>query len=147
VSIKQISVFLENKKGRLIAITDCLSRNNINIRALSIADTTDFGIIRMIVDNPELAYTSLKKDGITVIESDVLAVQIPNIPGGMNKVLKLLWEAGVNLEYSYAFFGNDPQYAILILKVDKKSEAIEVLKKADIKLLSNEELSEQTIQG
>ncbi len=147
MSIKQISVFLENKKGRLIAITDCLSRNNINIRALSIADTTDFGIIRMIVDNPELAYTSLKKDGITVIESDVLAVQIPNIPGGMNKVLKLLWEAGVNLEYSYAFFGNDPQYAILILKVDKKSEAIEVLKKADIKLLSNEELSEQTIQG
>ncbi len=147
MSIKQISVFLENKKGRLIAITDCLSRNKINIRALSIADTADFGIIRMIVDNPQTAYEKLKEDGITVIESEVLAVQIPNQPGGMNNVLKLLWDAGINLEYSYAFFGNDPQYAILILKVDKKSEANAILEKGNIKLLSNEELSEQTIQG
>lgn len=147
MSIKQISAFLENKRGRLIAITDCLSRNNINIRALSIADTTDFGIIRMIVDNPQAAYAKLKEDGITVIESEVMAVQIPNLPGGMNKVLKILWDAGINLEYSYAFFGNDPQYAILILKVDKKSEAIAALEKGNIKLLSNQELTEQTIQG
>ena len=84
MSIRQISVFLENKKGRMLAVTRCLCENNINIRALSLADTTDFGILRLIVDQPDLAIKALKNSGFTVRDTDVIAIEIPDSPGSLN---------------------------------------------------------------
>lgn len=141
MSIKQISVFLENKKGRLLAVTRCLYDNNINIRALSVADTTDFGILRMIVDRPELAYEALKKNGFTVRDTDVIAIEIPDDPGGLYHALEVLEKGDINLEYVYAFVDARKGAALNVIRVDKMDEATEILKNGGIKIVANEELS------
>src|SRR5690554_1516581 len=102
MKVKQISVFLENKTGRLAAVTDTLAVNGINIRALSIADTSDFGILRLIVDQPDKAYEVLKTGEFTVSVTDVIGVEMPDQPGGLAKVLKELENAEINIEYLYA---------------------------------------------
>jgi len=141
MSIKQISVFLENKKGRLLAVTKCLFESNINIRALSVADTTDFGILRMIVDQPELAYKALKSNGFTVRDTDVIAIEIPDDPGGLHHALEVLEKGDVNLEYVYAFVDARKGSAINVIRVDKMDEATEILKNGGIKIVTNEELN------
>ena len=139
MAVKQISVFIENRKGRLMTVTQCLTKNNINIHALSSADTADFGILRMIVDKPQVAYDVLKEQGFTVLETEVLVVKVPDRPGGLNEVLELLTEADIFVDYIYAFYGSEKSTAINIIKVDKMDEAVAVLEKARVALLSNED--------
>jgi len=103
MKITQISVFIENKSGRLYEICDLLGRNNLNIRALSLADTSDFGILRLIMSDPEKAYRLLKENEFTVGKTDVIAVEVPDVPGGLASVLKVLSDNNVNVEYMYAF--------------------------------------------
>lgn len=137
--LRQLSVFLENVPGRLRAVTAILAENNINIRALSLADTTDFGILRLIVDNPNKAANILKDKNLAVKLSDVIAVEMEDSPGGLDQVLKILEKENINIEYLYAFMGSKPKKALVILRVDKFADAIEYLKVGGIKLISNEE--------
>ena len=125
--IQQVSVFVENKKGTLQNITGVLKENNIHIRALSIADTTDFGILRMIVSNPQKAYEALKEAGRTVSLTDVLAVGFPDEPGGLGSVAKILTDAGIEIEYIYAFVFNKENKAYAVFKTSQIQEAQEVL--------------------
>jgi len=140
MSVKQISVFIENKKGRLIAVTSCLAENEVNIRALSVADTSDFGILRLIVDQPIRACNVLKEAGFTVRETEVLALEVADVPGGVNAGLTALEQAGINVEYIYAFLSVEEGKALNILKVDKMEEAAQALHEAGLKLLSGEEV-------
>ncbi|MBT9172595.1 MAG: hypothetical protein DDT21_00981 [Syntrophomonadaceae bacterium] len=138
--VKQISIFLENKAGRLAEVTSILGRENINIRALSIADTTDFGILRLIVNRPEEAGRVLRKEGFMVSETEVLAVEVPDRPGGLAGVLSILSEAGVNIEYLYAFIEKSSADALVIFRVENSSLAAEALQKRAVKVLSGEEV-------
>ncbi len=134
--IKQLSIFAENKPGRLVAIIDALAENNIDISALSIADTTDYGIVRMIVNNPELAVDSLKKIGVFVKITNVIAVTIEDTPGGLAKSLHNITDRGIEINYMYAFVGKISGKAIMVLKVSDPEEAIEILKNSNIEMLS-----------
>ncbi|MGD9733743.1 MAG: ACT domain-containing protein, partial [Desulfamplus sp.] len=101
--VEQISIFLENKAGRLAEVTAILRDANVNIRALSLADTTDFGILRLIVNDNQAAEQALKREGFTVGKTNVLAIEVADVPGGLNNVLDPLTSAGINVEYMYAF--------------------------------------------
>jgi len=140
MQVKQISVFLENKTGRLAEVTNILGRENINIRALSIADTTDFGILRLIVNRPEEASRVLKKEGFMVSETEVLAVAVPDRPGGLAGVLSVLSSAAVNIEYLYAFIEKSSADALVIFRVENCAAAVEAFRKQDIKVLPGEEV-------
>ena len=124
--IKQISIFVENRHGRLAEITDILSKNNISIYALSIADTTDFGILRIIVDNPDDVVELLAKNNITASMTSVLSVGIEDKPGGLAKVLSILEENSVDIEYMYALVtaSVDKAYAVMRTNDDVKTEQI-----------------------
>lgn len=131
--IKQISIFLENKRGRLAQVTRVLGDNNINIRALSIADTTDFGILRLIVNQPERAMEVLQQNGFAVRANDVIAIEAEDKPGGLAKVLSLLDKRGISIEYMYAFVGNSPsKNAMVIFRVENPESALEILKDEDV---------------
>jgi hypothetical protein len=132
---KQISVFLENKAGRLSHVTRVLGEADINIRALSIADTSDFGILRIIVNDPEKAYTILKEAGFTVSETEVIAVQVPDSPGGLARVLEQMSEESLNIEYLYAFLGSSEDDALVIFKVEDFEKARSTFKEKGIKFL------------
>ena len=140
MKVDQIAVFLENKSGRLAAITKALSDNNINIRALSVADTADFGILRLIVDDTEKATRILKDEGFTVGKGVVVAVEVADRPGGLARVLAVLTEAGINIEYMYAFVEKSGENAVLIFRFDDPDTAITVLQGAGIRILSGEEV-------
>ncbi|MBS4008983.1 MAG: ACT domain-containing protein [Clostridium sp.] len=127
MKVKQISVFLENKSGRLAQVTRVLGDNQINIRALSIADTTDFGILRLIVDKPEETNSILRAEGFMVSETTVIAVEVPDRPGGLADILATLGQAGINIEYLYAFIGQNSDKAQVIFRVDDSDKAISVL--------------------
>ncbi|MGQ9497788.1 MAG: ACT domain-containing protein [Desulfotomaculales bacterium] len=138
--VKQISVFLENKSGRLAAVSKILGANDINIRALCIADTSDFGILRLIVNDPERAYGVLKDSGFTVSATNVIAVQVPDRPGGLAEVLSVLEEAGLNIEYLYAFVTKVSGQALVILKVEDVDRAAELLRAGGIVVPRPEEV-------
>jgi len=138
--IKQISLFLENKKGRLAYVCRVLANEQINIRALSIADTTNFGVLRLIVDNPDKAYEVLQKNNFAVSLTDVLAMEVPDYPGGLAGALEKLDAAEINLEYMYAFMGKTSQGALVIIRVENTNEAIPVIQEAGIKLLDGEQV-------
>lgn len=125
--IKQISIFIENRPGRLAEITDIIAKNNINIRALSIADTTNFGILRIIVDNPELVEEKLRQYNITASITSVLSVGIKDRPGGLAEVLKLLAENGIAIEYMYAFLAKKEDEAYVIMRIEKDAQAKQLL--------------------
>lgn len=135
MEVRQISVFLENKKGRLAKVTRLLGEQGINIRALSIADTTDFGILRMIVNDPEKAERLLKAAGFAVTTTGVLAVEIPDRPGGLADVLDILEQAGMNIEYLYAFVEKASTDALVLIRVEELAAAAEVLKGAGVSVL------------
>lgn len=116
--IKQISVFLENKKGRLAEITKLIAKAGIDIRALSIADTAEFGILRLIVNDPDKAVKVIADGGFTAKSTDVLAVEIPDKPGSLAKVMEIFEETGVNIEYLYASLEKDCSTAVVIFKVE-----------------------------
>lgn len=142
MKVQQISIFLENKSGRLAKVTEVLGDNGINIRALSIADTTDFGILRLIVNNPPKAYEVLKANGFTVSCTDVLAVEVTDNPGGLSSILKFLDGAGINIEYLYAFVKQTENAALIVFRVEQLDEAARMLHQKGIRVLSDQEVYE-----
>ena len=139
--VKQISVFVENKFGRMSEIINALAENSIDISALSLADTSEFGILRLIVDKPELAVEVLKAEGVIVKLSDVLAIAIDDTPGGLSKALDVLTEANVVIEYMYAFIGKADGKAMTVIRVDDEIKAISALNAGGIALLTTEDIS------
>ena len=125
--IKQLSVFLENKQGRMCAVADLLAQNNIDIRALSLADTSEFGILRLIVDKPEEGKKILTEAGIVVRVTDVLSLTMEDAPGGMLGVLRLLAESGIGVEYMYAFAGKNDGEAFMIIQTEDPEAAEGIL--------------------
>lgn len=142
MTVKQISVFLENRAGRLWELCDILGKNDINMRALSIGEAADFGIVRMIVNDPDRADEVLRGAGFTVAETEVLAVEIPDVPGGLAKVLGALKDKGVNIEYAYAFVARSGDKAIVSMRVDTQADAETVLEVAGFKVLTPKEVYE-----
>jgi hypothetical protein len=140
MKVEQISVFLENKSGRLADVTELLASKGINLRALSLADTADFGILRLIVNDIEKAKSVLKEGGFTVGRTEVVAVEVEDKPGGMAKILGALKTADINVEYMYAFVQKSGEHAIIIFRFDDIDSAIEVLLKAGIRILKGEEV-------
>ena len=138
--VKQISVFLENKSGRIAEVADVLGKNNINISALSIADTADFGIMRLIVSRPDDALKYLKEEGFTVSSTEVIAVEVSDQPGGLAVALKVLDQAGISIEYLYAFASKCNTGALVIFRVEDRQGAIDALQKRDIKVLKGQEV-------
>jgi len=137
MKIKQISVFLENKKGRLFEALNTLSKAGINIRALSIADTSDFGILRMIVNDPEKAKKALENEGFTTKITHVLAVGVKDRPGGLAEVLKILYEEDINVEYIYAFVEKSGEEALVVLRTNNLDKTITLLQEKGVKLLDS----------
>lgn len=140
MSVKQISVFLENRAGRLWELCNKLGNNGINMRALSVGEAADFGIIRMIVDKPDKADEVLKQEGFMVAKTDVLAVEIPDVPGGLASVLAALKDAKMNVEYAYAFVARSSDKAIVSMRVEDTVTAEKVLLAAGFNSLSPQEV-------
>ena len=138
MNIKQLSIFVENNKGRLAEITEIISNAKANIRALSIADTTDFGILRIIVDTPEVAAAALKDAGITVSVTNVIAIGIDDTPGAFSVPMRILSDAGVDVEYMYAFITRKSEKAYVILRVADNDVATKVLTENGIELLDED---------
>lgn len=139
---KQVSVFLENKSGRLAEVCSVLGEGDINIRALCIADTSDFGILRLIVDRPHEATELLRDKGFGVGEADVLALLVPDRPGGLGSVLQILRKEDINVEYMYAFFITVDGDAVVVFRIDDAyiEKTLDLLEKNDIRILDAEEV-------
>ncbi len=140
MGVRQISVFLENKAGRLSDVTKVLGDNNVDISALSIADTAHFGILRLLVNNPDLAETVLKKNGYTVSISNVIAIAIDDNPGALAKALEVLTDEDITIEYIYAFTGKTENKALVVLKVEDIEKATELLRSRNIRVLDDSEV-------
>lgn len=138
--IKQLSIFVENKAGRLAEITATIAAAGIDIRALSIADTTNFGILRLIVDKPDVAEKALREAGLTVSLTNVIAVGIPDRPGGFAVAMKALADENVDIEYMYAFISRDEGRACVILRVGDNDAAIAALQKSGVEILTPEKI-------
>lgn len=138
--IKQISVFVENKPGRLAQVTKAIGDAGVDIRALSIADTSDFGILRLIVNRPDEAVASLKAAEMTVSLTDVIAVGIDDTPGSFARVVALMSDNNLSIEYMYAFISRTESKAFIIMRIENVEEAIGVLQKNGIHLLTSDEV-------
>ncbi len=134
--VKQLSIFLENRKGRLLEVTETLKDAGINIRALAMAESAEFGILRLVVNNPEKARSALSAGGFTVAEQDVFAVEVNDEPGSFHKVVKILAGEDINVDYTYAFVG-DSSKAVLVFKVAEGAleKAINALDSQGVKLV------------
>ena len=133
--VEQISIFLENRAGRLAEITRVLGEAGVNIRALSLADTSDFGILRLILDNNDKAKTVLKEHGFTVGTTNVVAVEVEDKPGGLNSILEILSKENINVEYMYAFVQHSGENAVIIFRFDDIEAAVKLLSDNNIKVL------------
>ncbi|MCD8490486.1 MAG: ACT domain-containing protein [Geovibrio sp.] len=142
MKITQISVFIENESGRLHEVTGLLGDNNINIRALSLADTSDFGILRLIVNEPDKAYRLLRENEFTVGRTEVLAVEVPDNPGGLAGVLGALSKASINVEYMYALVERSTDSAVMIFRFDDTAKAVDTLTANGYKLMKGEQIYE-----
>jgi hypothetical protein len=142
VAIKQISIFVENTPSRMARVARTLADAGVNIRALTIAEAGDFGVIRMVVDNTEKGYKALHDDGFTVSETDVLAVELKDIPGGLYEIANTLGMNNVNVDYAYAFVTAKVKRAMLILRVDDIRRATEVLSEAEVRLATKGEIQQ-----
>lgn len=142
MKVKQISVFVENAKGKLADVAKVLGENNINIRALSIADTTDFGILRLIVPNPEEAYRILKEKDVAVSITDVVVAEIDDKPGGLSRALSALSDGDVSVEYMYAFATEYEKEAYVIIKANDIEKAIDALQKGNVRVVPAKEVYE-----
>jgi hypothetical protein len=140
MKVEQISIFIENKSGRLAEVTRTLGEAGVNIRALSLADTSDFGILRLIVDRTDIAKSALKDQGFTVSKTEVVAVEVPDRPKGLCGILEILDRAGVNVEYMYAFVERCGENAVIIFRFDNTEEAIRVLLDNGVTVLEGERI-------
>ena len=140
MKVQQISIFLENRAGRLDTVAELLGESDINIRALSLADTSDFGILRLIVNKPEEAEKILKKNNFAICLTEVIAVEVPDTPGGLAKVLRVLADGGINVEYMYAFVEKATDKAVVIFRFDNLDQAAKVLTAGGIGILAGEKL-------
>ena len=142
MTVRQISVFLENRPGALHEFTQLLEAHNIDLRALSLADSEDFGIVRVIVDDPLRASQVLKEEGYVSSMTKVLAVEIEDKPGALVGILNVLGEKKINLEYMYAFLAKKANSAFVVFRVADNDEAIRVLSESGIHTVSQEEMQE-----
>ena len=140
MAIKQLTVFVENKQGTMVSITEILSKNNINIRALSIAETQDFGILRLIVNDEVSAEKILADAGYLIKITDVVGVKIGDAPGKLCEALKVLDESNINLEYLYAFMARTEKHAYVVLRVEDNAAAESVLEKAGFHLITDADI-------
>lgn len=140
MKIKQISVFLENRKGRLYEVCSLLGQAGINIRALTIAETESFGVLRMVVNKPDEAVHLFRTHNITANLTDVVAVEVPDRPGGLAEVLQVLSTQNVNVEYMYGFVEKFSEKALLVFRFDDPVEAIRTLTSAGISVVAEKEL-------
>ncbi len=139
--IDQLSVFMENQPGKLAAVTDILGKNGVDIRAISISDTRDFGILRLIVDQPDKAADCLKAAGSTVSITQVIAIGIDDTPGCLAAALQILSERQISVEYAYAYLSKSEKPASIILRVSDNQAAVEALQEHGIKVLENQEIA------
>ena len=140
MSVKQISIFIENIKGSLAEVTKFIADKKINLKALSIADTQDFGILRIITDKPDEARDMLKNEGYTVTATSVLAVELTDAPGSMASILSVLSENNVSVEYTYAFMSTVENKAYMIFRVDDNDKATKTLIAANIPVINQEDI-------
>ena len=140
MAIKQLTVFVENRKGTMVSVTETLSDNNVNIRALSIAETQDFGILRLIVNEEEKAMTALEEKDYLVKAIDVVGVKIGDEPGKLSKALEVLEKEEINVEYLYAFMARTEKHAYVVLRVADNEAAEKVLVDAGFKLITEEDV-------
>ena len=142
MTVKQISVFVENKEGKLAEFTEFLAQHQVDMRALSLADTRDFGILRLIVQDPEQTARVLEEAGCVFSTTEVLAVEIPDEPGSFSKVLKILSEEHISVEYTYAFITPKAGSACMIFRVADNEKAAQALQKSGVSLISQQQLSQ-----
>lgn len=140
MSVEQISVFLENKAGRLAELTQTLKDANVNIRAFSLADTTEFGVLRLIVDDNDAAEAALKRAGFTSGRTEVVAVEVADKPGGLHFILETLQNADINVEYMYAYVQPRDKQAIMIFRFEKVQATVELLQSKGVVVLDGETL-------
>ncbi len=140
MNVTQLSVFLENRKGRLAEVCSLLGRHQINIRALTIAETESFGVLRIVVDKPEEAAALLKEQRITANVTNVVAVEVPDEPGGLAGVLKVLADHDVNVEYMYGFVEKASDNALMVFRFDAVEPAMKVLSDNGIRIVSAEHI-------
>ena len=140
--VKQVSIFVENKEGKIADVLKILAKENINISALSLADTTNFGILRLIVDDPKKAKGILQMEDMIVKINEILAVGINDQPGGLAKVLDILAKANVAIEYMYAFTGHNKENATVVFKTNDIEKAYDCLKINNIPLISAEDIKQ-----
>lgn len=133
--VEQISIFLENRAGRLAEVTRVLGEAGVNIRALSLADTSDFGILRLIVNDNDKAKAVLKEHGFTVGKTNVVAVEVEDRPGGLNRILEILSKQNISVEYMYAFVQHTGKNAVVIFRFDDIDAAVKVLEENNVKVL------------
>ena len=138
MQVEQISVFLENKAGRLAEVTRVLFEAGVNIRALSLADTSDFGILRLIVNDNDKAKETLKEHGFTVGKTNVVAVEVEDRPGGLNRILSILSKQEINVEYMYAFVHRGGKDAVMLFRFDDIDKATKLLQESNVKVLEGE---------
>lgn len=141
MALKQLTVFVENKQGTVVTVTEVLAKNNINIRALSIAETEGFGILRLIVDNETIAEKVLGEEGYLIKITDVVGVKIGDAPGKLSAALKVLNEADINMEYLYAFMARTERHAYVVLRVEDNAQAEAVLEKAGFHLITDADVN------
>ena len=140
MTIKQLTIFVQNSKGTIVSVTDILAKNNINIRALSIAETKDFGILRLIVNDNELAIKILEENGYLIKAIDVIGVKIGDEPGELTSALAVLDKASINVEYLYAFMARTEKHAYVVLRVEDNALAAKALTDAGLKLVSEQDV-------
>jgi hypothetical protein len=136
MKITQISVFLENRKGRLYEVCSLLGKNKINIRALTIAETPEFGILRIVVDKPQEAIKVLKNNGFSANLTDIVAVEVEDKPGGLAGILKVLSTGDINVEYMYGFLEKSSDKALLVFRFEEPDKAIKILRKNKVKVIN-----------
>ena len=141
MAIKQLTVFVENKQGAMVSITNILAENNINLRALSIAETEDFGILRLIVNDEATAEKTLRENGYLIKVTDVVGVKIGDAPGKLTAALDVLDKAGINVEYLYAFMARTEKHAYVVLRVEENSAAESALENAGFHLITDSDIS------
>ena len=140
MKIHQVSVFLENKKGRLAEVCKLLGDNTINIRALTVAESADFGVLRIVVDRPEEAVSLLRKNGLVANLSDIVAVEVPDKPGGLAGVLSVLRDSNLNIEYVYGFVEKFSENALIVFRFDDPDAAVKVLEKGGVRVLRKQDI-------